>query len=242
MIERRGSETMELTGEYRIPASRMQVWAALNDPAVLKDCIPGCETLEKTDDTHFEATVTSKVGPVKARFKGAVTLSELDPPNGYTITGEGKGGPAGFAKGGAKVRLNEDGDVTILSYEAHAAVGGKLAQLGSRLIDGTARKLADEFFTSFSERAALAPAVPLAATVVAAPAPTEAEREDEMEAEAEAAADADARPLAAPVGQPVPPAAERREAAPGPKREGLPTWIWVAGLVIIVALLLMVYG
>ena len=245
-----------MTGEYRIPATRQQVWAALNDPQVLKDCIPGCDTLEKTDDTHFEATVTSKVGPVKAKFKGAVTLSELDPPNGYTITGEGKGGAAGFAKGGAKVSLNEDGDTTVLSYEAQAAVGGKLAQLGSRLIDGTARKLADEFFTSFTERATQVPVAPAPGTpaaLAAGDAPAEdavdarvAVADDEVAEEPEAETPTDgeeaAQPLAAPITQPTPAAAARREPAPAPKREGLPTWIWVTGLVIIVALLLLVYG
>ena len=130
---------MEMTGEYRIPASREQVWAALNDPEILKASIPGCESLERTGENGFTAAVVAKVGPVRARFTGAVTLQDLDPPNGYTISGEGKGGAAGFAKGDARVRLAEDGGATLLSYEVTANVGGKLAQLGSRLIDGTAK-------------------------------------------------------------------------------------------------------
>ena len=145
---------MEMKGEYTIPASRAQVWAALNDVAVLKAAIPGCDSMNKLSDTEIEAVVTAKVGPVKASFKGVVTLSDLDPPNGYSIRGEGKGGVAGFAKGGAKVRLKEVPDGTLLSYDVDAAVGGKLAQIGARLIDSTAKKLADEFFASFSKLAA----------------------------------------------------------------------------------------
>jgi carbon monoxide dehydrogenase subunit G len=142
---------MELTGEQRIEADRTKVWDALNDPDVLKQCIPGCEALEKVSDTEFNADVTAKVGPVKAKFKGHVTLSDLDPPNGYTLSGEGKGGAAGFGKGEAKVTLEDDGDATILRYEVEAKVGGKLAQIGSRLIDGTARKMANEFFSTFND-------------------------------------------------------------------------------------------
>ncbi len=142
---------MDMSGSHRIPAKREVVWEALNDPEVLKVCIPGCESLEKTSDTEMTAAVTSKIGPVKAKFKGAVTLGNINPPESYTISGEGKGGVAGFAKGGADVKLTEDGDETVLTYEAKAQVGGKLAQLGSRLIDSTARKMADEFFTKFTE-------------------------------------------------------------------------------------------
>ena len=141
---------MEMTGEYRIPAPRETVWAALNDPEILARAVPGCEEIDKLSDTEMTATVSAKVGPVKARFKGAVTLSDIDAPNGYTLIGEGKGGVAGFAKGTARVTLVEDGDDTILSYEVEAKVGGKLAQVGSRLIDSTARKLAGEFFGTFS--------------------------------------------------------------------------------------------
>lgn len=145
---------MEMTGSYRIAATRDQVWAALNDPAVLKDCIPGCEKLEKTSDTEMEATAALKIGPVKARFNGKVTLSEINAPVGYTITGEGSGGAAGFAKGGADVQLAEEGGETVLTYTARAQVGGKIAQMGARLIDGVAKKLADQFFAKFSERVA----------------------------------------------------------------------------------------
>ena len=142
---------MEMTGERRIPASRQAVWDALNDPEILKQCIAGCESLDKTSDTEFSARVTSRVGPVTAKFTGKVELSDIDPPNGYTISGEGQGGVAGFAKGGAKVQLAEDGDGTLLTYEANGTVGGKLAQIGSRLIDSTARKMADDFFDKFAE-------------------------------------------------------------------------------------------
>ncbi|EWY38067.1 carbon monoxide dehydrogenase subunit G [Skermanella stibiiresistens SB22] len=143
---------MDMSGSYRITAPREDVWAALNDPEILKRCIPGCEEIEKQSDTEMTAKVTAKVGPVKAKFAGKVTLSDIDPPNGYTITGEGTGGAAGFGKGGAAVKLMPDGaDATVLEYTAHAQVGGKLAQIGSRLIDGTARKMADDFFAKFSE-------------------------------------------------------------------------------------------
>lgn len=142
---------MDFSGEYRIPASRQKVWDALNDPAVLQQCIPGCETLEKVSDTELKATVRMKVGPVSARFGGKVTLSDMDPPNGYRISGEGQGGAAGFAKGGAVVKLSDADGATVLNYKADAQVGGKIAQIGARLIDGTAKKLADEFFSKFSE-------------------------------------------------------------------------------------------
>ncbi|MGB8841346.1 MAG: carbon monoxide dehydrogenase subunit G [Aliidongia sp.] len=163
---------MDMTGEYRIAASRTAVWAALNDPEILRQSIPGCDEIDKTSDTEFTAKVTAKVGPVKARFGGKVTLSDIDPPNGYTISGEGSGGAAGFAKGGAKVSLTEDGAATVLHYEVQANVGGKLAQIGSRLIDGTARKMAEDFFGRFSELVAAQAAAPAeAAMPSAAPAP-----------------------------------------------------------------------
>ncbi|QJE72927.1 carbon monoxide dehydrogenase subunit G [Aerophototrophica crusticola] len=142
---------MDMTGEYRIAAPRDRVWAALNDPEVLRQCIPGCEELTKVSDTEYAAAAKVKVGPVAARFTGRVLITDLDPPAGYTITGEGQGGAAGFGKGGANVNLAEDGpDATILRYVADAQVGGKLAQLGSRLVQGTARKLADDFFARFA--------------------------------------------------------------------------------------------
>jgi uncharacterized protein len=143
---------MQMNDSQRIPASREKVWAALNDPEILRQCIPGCQSLEQTAPNEMTATVVFKVGPVKATFGGKVTLSDLDPPNGYRISGEGSGGVAGFAKGGATVKLTADGaDVTILTYEVDAQIGGKLAQLGSRLIDSTAKKLAGQFFESFGE-------------------------------------------------------------------------------------------
>lgn len=159
---------MELKGEYRIAAPRDRVWALLNDPAVLRECIPGCQSLEEAGDRGFAARVTTKIGPVKATFNGSVALSNIDPPNSYTISGEGKGGVAGFARGSADVHLAEEDGGTVLTYSADAKVGGKLAQLGSRLIDSTAKKLADEFFACFAAKAAGEPAAAPAAADVAA--------------------------------------------------------------------------
>lgn len=143
---------MDLKGEYRINASRENVWKMINDPEVLKACIPGCESLQGSPEEGFSARVTTKIGPIKATFEGAVKLGNIQAPSSYTISGEGKGGVAGFAKGGADVSLAEDGNETILTYVANAQVGGKLAQLGARLIDSTAKKLADEFFKSLAAR------------------------------------------------------------------------------------------
>lgn len=197
---------MDMTGEHRIPAPRQRVWEALNDPAILQQCIPGCEEIERTTPTEWAAKVRAKVGPVSAAFKGKVTLSDLDPPNGYKITGEGTGGAAGFAKGGAAVRLSDDGEGTLLAYTVNAQVGGKLAQIGSRLIDGTARKMADDFFTRF-------------ATIVGAPAPGPVVGE----------------PLAqAPIAPTTVP--------PVPTRPSLPTWVWIVGLAVIVAILLVLFA
>jgi len=142
-----------IEGEERVAAPIDKVWQALNDPEVLKACIPGCQNLEKRSDTEFAATVVLKIGPIKATFAGEVALKNLNPPRSYTIEGEGKGGIAGFAKGGADVSLSEDGpDATILKYATKADVGGKIAQLGSRLIASTSKKLAGEFFSSFNEK------------------------------------------------------------------------------------------
>ena len=152
---------MDMTGEYRITAPQKKVWDALNDPDILKQCITGCEEVQKVSPTEFTAKVQARVGPVSARFGGKVTMTDLDPPNGYKISGEGQGGVAGFAKGGAEVRLTPDGDATKLTYKVTAQVGGKLAQIGSRLIDSTARKYADDFFAKF-------------AAIVGAPAPAAA--------------------------------------------------------------------
>ncbi|MGZ9723155.1 SRPBCC family protein [Rhizobium miluonense] len=141
---------MDMTGEERIAAPRDAVWTALNDPEILKRCIPGCQSLERVSPTELTATVKLKIGPVSASFNGEVKLSNINAPESYTISGEGKGGIAGFAKGGADVVLKEDGNETILQYEAKAQVGGKIAQLGSRLVDSSAKKLAQQFFADFT--------------------------------------------------------------------------------------------
>jgi uncharacterized protein len=141
---------MTMTGEYQLPASRQAVWDKLNDPETLKACIPGCETFEVISENEFQAVVQTKIGPVKARFKGKVKLSDLDPPNGYKISGQGDGGVAGFAKGGAAVNLADKDGGTVLSYNVEAQIGGKLAQLGQRLVNGAAKKTADEFFKNFA--------------------------------------------------------------------------------------------
>jgi uncharacterized protein len=203
---------MDMTGEFRIAAPKQAVWKALNDPDVLRQCIPGCEELLKTSDNEFTAKVTVRVGPVKARFAGKVTLSDLDPPNGYKISGEGQGGAAGFANGGATVRLEADGDGTLLKYTVNASIGGKLAQIGARLIDGTARKLADEFFATFASLVAAGAATAIPAAVEA-PAP----------AAAASAAVATATP-------------------PPSRSPGLKPWVWVVGLIVIAILLLIYYG
>ena len=143
---------MTMNGEVQLSASRETVWEKLNDPGVLKACIPGCEELEPTEESGFRAVAKMKVGPVSARFKGRVTLSDLDPPKGYKITGEGEGGIAGFAKGGATVTLDDRDGGTLLTYNVEAQIGGKLAQLGQRLILGSAKKLADEFFSNFAKQ------------------------------------------------------------------------------------------
>jgi len=141
---------MTMSGEQQLAAPREAVWAALNNPEVLKACIPGCETLDVTGENEFQAVATNKIGPVKARFKGKVRLTDLDPPNGYKISGEGDGGIAGFAKGGATVTLTDKDGGTLLTYNVEAQIGGKLAQLGQRLVNGAAKKLADDFFAKFA--------------------------------------------------------------------------------------------
>ena len=142
---------MDMTGEFRLPVPRERVWEALNDPEILRECVPGCESLERISESEFNAKMLSKVGPVKAKFATKLIISEPNPPVSYSISGEGKGGAAGFAKGGAEVSLIEDGAETVLRYSAKFQVGGKLAQVGSRLVDGTARKMADDFFGRFAE-------------------------------------------------------------------------------------------
>jgi len=143
---------MEMTGEQLIRATQADTWAALNDPAILKECVPGCESIEKSGDNEYVVLMTARVGPVSAKFKGKMTLSDIRPPNSYSIAFEGQGGVAGFAKGGAEVSLKTEGHDTRLSYTAKANVGGKLAQIGSRLVDAAANKVANEFFISFNEK------------------------------------------------------------------------------------------
>jgi uncharacterized protein len=238
---------MEIKGEYRVPAPRQKVWEALNDPEILKQCIPGCDLLEKLSDTEMNGKVTARVGPVSAKFSGKVTLSEINPPESYTISGEGQGGVAGFAKGGAKVHLAEDGAETVLTYNADAQVGGKLAQIGSRLIQSTARSMADQFFSKFtnvvgggSAPAAEPSPAPEAAGAAPAPRPTATE---------ETAQDA------ATVAPKPPPRAERAEQAapapgrvpptpaPGPaQRKGLSPAVWITGIVVIVAIVLAAFA
>jgi carbon monoxide dehydrogenase subunit G len=141
---------LDIQGEYQISRARAQVWAALNDPAVLQKCIPGCETLERESDTHLHAKIVAVIGPVKAKFDTKITLENLDPPAAYTLSGESKAGAAGFGRGSANVRLQEKDGGTLLRYDAKFQVGGKLAQVGSRLVLGATRKMADEFFGNFS--------------------------------------------------------------------------------------------
>jgi carbon monoxide dehydrogenase subunit G len=142
---------MTMTGEVQLAAPRDVVWAKLNDADTLKACIPGCEELIKLSDTEMTAVAVTKIGPVKARFKGKVHLTDLNPPNGYRISGEGDGGVAGFAKGGATVSLSEKDGGTLLNYDVEAQIGGKLAQLGQRLVNGAAKKIADDFFANFAK-------------------------------------------------------------------------------------------
>ena len=205
---------MDMTGERRIAAPRAQVWAALNDIEVLKSAIPGCDSLVREGDNVLKATASVKIGPISAKFGGKVNLLDLDPPNGYRIEGEGQGGVAGFAKGGAVVRLADDGAGTLLSYTVKAQVGGKIAQLGARLIDATAKQMADAFFDRFG-------------AMVAVPEPV---------AEEAQAAEAPARPVLPPV-----PAPGLLDVLP---REpfGLPLVAWAGGAVFALLLLSMLIG
>lgn len=143
---------MEMTGEERIPASQADTWAALNDPEMLKACVPGCESIDRTADNEYQVLMVARIGPVSAKFKGKLVLSDLKPPDSYAIAFEGQGGAAGFGKGSAQVQLAADGDGTLLRYQVKANVGGKLAQIGSRLVDGAAKKIAQEFFAAFNEK------------------------------------------------------------------------------------------
>jgi uncharacterized protein len=157
---------MDMTGERYIPLPQQRVWEALNDPEVLKACIPGCDSIEKVSDTEYKVAMTAAVGPVKAKFSGKLQLSDLNPPNSYSLSFEGSGGAAGFGKGSAQVSLAPEAGGTKLTYTAKATVGGKLAQIGSRLIDATSRKMADDFFSRFN--ATIAPPAPSGAETVAA--------------------------------------------------------------------------
>jgi carbon monoxide dehydrogenase subunit G len=159
---------MEMTGEQLIPVPQAEVWRGLNDPEVLKACIAGCEAIERVSDTEYRVTMVAAVGPVKAKFNGKLVLSDLNPPNSYSLSFEGSGGAAGFGKGSAQVSLKTEGTGTRLTYSAKASVGGKLAQVGSRLIDGVARKMADDFFTAFNEKLAGPAAKPAEAATPAA--------------------------------------------------------------------------
>jgi carbon monoxide dehydrogenase subunit G len=216
---------MDMTGERRIPAPRQTVWEALNNPDVLKASIPGCESLEKLADDQMKATAAIKVGPISARFTGKVQLTDIDPPNGYRISGEGQGGVAGFAKGGANVALVDDGADTLLSYQVNAQVGGKLAQLGGRLIDATAKQMADAFFDRFSKQVqAMAPAAdpalsPVAGEVVAGP--------------------TIAKPVAVPVTSAPPPSSISVWSLIPREPFGLPIAAWIGGGVFVIMLLLM---
>ena len=215
---------MDMTGERRIPAPRQIVWEALNNPEVLKVSIPGCESLERLEGDQMKATAAVKVGPMSAKFAGKVLLTDIDPPNGYRISGEGQGGPAGFAKGGANVALQDDGTGTLLSYQVNAQIGGKLAQLGARLIDATAKQMADQFFDRFSAQVQAMspqPATPNTATPDTA---------------SPHAATSHAAPVA-----PLPPASAISITALIPREPfGFPLAVWIGGAIYVLMVLLMI--
>jgi carbon monoxide dehydrogenase subunit G len=145
---------MEMSGEQRIPATQAETWAALNDPEMLKACVPGCESIERVAENEYQVLMVARIGPVSAKFKGKLALADIDPPNSYSLAFEGQGGAAGFGKGAARVQLEPDGEGTLLRYQANANVGGKLAQIGSRLVDSAARKISQDFFTAFNDKVA----------------------------------------------------------------------------------------
>jgi carbon monoxide dehydrogenase subunit G len=207
---------MDMVGERLIAAPKQDVWNALNDPDVLRQSIPGAQEVVKVSDTEFSAKVTQKIGPIQARFSGTVTLSDMDPPNGYTLSGQGQGGAAGFAKGGATVTLEEAEGGTLLKYDVKANVGGKMAQLGARLIEGTATKLADQFFNDFKSA--------VEASTAAAPA---------------AGAEPQTAEAAAPEPEAIPPAPA--PAAPAPSG-GVPRWVWYAAAVAAAVIALTLLG
>jgi uncharacterized protein len=173
---------MEMSGEQLVPAPQKVVWDALNDPEMLKASVPGCESIERTGDNEYQVQMVARVGPVSAKFKGKLTLSDVKPPNSYAIAFEGQGGAAGFAKGGAQVRLAPEADKTKLSYDVKASVGGKLAQIGSRLVDAAAKKVADDFFRNFNQKVGAAHGARDSSedtTVVLAPPPVAEKEHDE---------------------------------------------------------------
>jgi carbon monoxide dehydrogenase subunit G len=204
---------MEFTGRYVIPSPPQVVWESLNDADTLKACIPGCEKLERADATHLSATATLKIGPVKATFRANIEQSELDPPHRCVLKGEGQGGVAGFARGEAAVLLTQEGPGTVLSYTAKASIGGKLAQVGQRLIEGAAKQIADDFFSRFANLIAGKAAAAASPAELPAPAPEIARVEDEV---------------------PMPLAAQN-------KREGLGPAVWVAGLLSVIVILLIIF-
>jgi carbon monoxide dehydrogenase subunit G len=236
---------MEIKGEYRIPAPRQKVWEALNDPETLKKTIPGCDELVKLSDTEMNGKVTAKVGPVSAKFAGKVTLSDIKPPESYTIMGEGQGGVAGFAKGGAKVSLAEDGNETVLTYVADAQVGGKLAQIGSRLIQSTATVMANQFFSRFAEVVTQSNAAAPAAAPSAPPSliPTSSAASGPAPLPPEPVVEAQIAAGAAPVGAPPPrPAPTSANTAPPASRGGMSSAVWIGGLVVLVAIVLAIFA
>jgi carbon monoxide dehydrogenase subunit G len=224
---------MEIKGEYRIPAKREVVWRALNDPEILKQTIPGCDELTKISDTEMMGKVTAKVGPVSAKFSGKVTLSDINPPESYKIFGEGQGGVAGFAKGGATVHLAENGNETVLTYVADAQVGGKLAQIGSRLIQSTSTMMANQFFSKFAE---------VVASSAAPPPPGEAPMPPpRMDSSPPVETPTVAEPGV--VVPPVSPATAQTASAAAPTPAGgIPQAVWIAGLVVIIAVVLAIFA
>ena len=229
---------MKMSGEFRVPTDRETVWRALNDPEVLKQCLPGCQEIERTSETEMSATLVIKVGPVKATFAGGVTFSDLDPPKGYTLTGQGQGGAAGFASGEARVKLVEDGAETVVQYECDAKVGGKLAQIGSRLIDSTAKKLARQFFDSLAEKLGGGEEAAAETARESAPGPESPEPpapDDPPESATPPANPGDAPAEDAFAAEAVP------ELPPAVQRPGLPTLAWVGAVAAVVVVLILVF-
>ncbi|MBB3065479.1 SRPBCC family protein [Limibacillus halophilus] len=232
---------MQMTGEVLIPASREKVWDALNDPEVLRQSIPGCQSLDRSEDGGFDAKVKAKVGPVSATFGGHVVLEDLVPPESYTLSGEGKGGAAGFAKGNAKVKLTTKENGTLLSYEVDAKVGGKLAQIGSRLIDGTAKKLSDEFFATFSQIVSSGSGGPTDGLEQAIGAHAQGQSDDGSPTQAPSHT-----PPHTPLHADPDEALDKQEIeealAEAKRKPGLSPLVWISGLVAIIILLIVMFG